>query len=77
MTQEEGIADCERLFAKYLDGHALLSNASHLRGSATRIQFPRVVWRRRVHCIYYPDTAAGAAAPPTGRSWGAPAGPSY
>ena len=43
MSKEEGIAFCERLFAKYLDGHALMSNAAHLRGSAQWIRFPRVV----------------------------------
>src|SRR5450432_3507262 len=40
MSQEEGIAYCERLFAPYLSGHALMSNASHLRGSAIWIRFP-------------------------------------
>ncbi len=49
MSQEEGIAFCERLFAPYLDGHALMSNASHLRGSANWIRFPRVVCRKWVH----------------------------
>src|SRR5881394_2434156 len=49
MEKEEGIAFCERLFAKYLDGHALMSNASHLRGSAQWIRFPRVVCERWVH----------------------------
>jgi anthraniloyl-CoA monooxygenase len=49
MTQEEGIAYCERLFAAYLDGNPLLSNASHLRGSAIWIRFPRVVCRNWVH----------------------------
>jgi len=49
MTQEEGIAFCERLFAKYLDGHRLLSNAAHLRGSAIWIRFPRVVCERWTH----------------------------
>ncbi|NML62982.1 bifunctional salicylyl-CoA 5-hydroxylase/oxidoreductase [Massilia sp. RP-1-19] len=43
MSQEEGIAFCEKLFAKYLDGNPLLSNASHLRGSAMWIKFPRIV----------------------------------
>ncbi|MEC4719758.1 bifunctional salicylyl-CoA 5-hydroxylase/oxidoreductase [Noviherbaspirillum sp. CPCC 100848] len=43
MSQEEGIAFCEKLFARYLDGHPLLSNAKHLRGSAIWINFPRVV----------------------------------
>ncbi|MBK6295030.1 MAG: bifunctional salicylyl-CoA 5-hydroxylase/oxidoreductase [Rhodoferax sp.] len=49
MSQEEGIAFCERLFAKYLDGHALISNAKHLRGSANWIRFPRVVCKTWVH----------------------------
>jgi len=49
MSQQEGIAFCERLFAPYLDGHPLMSNASHLRGSAIWIQFPRVVCRKWVH----------------------------
>jgi len=49
MSQEEGIAFCERLFAPYLSGHALMSNASHLRGSANWIRFPRVVCRKWVH----------------------------
>ena len=49
MSQAEGIAFCERLFAKYLDGHALISNALHLRGSAQWIQFPRVVCKTWVH----------------------------
>ncbi len=49
MSQEEGIAFCERLFAKYLGGHKLMSNAAHLRGSAIWIKFPRVVCQRWVH----------------------------
>ncbi len=49
MEQPEAIAFCEKLFAKYLDGNALLSNASHLRGSAIWIQFPRVVCGNWVH----------------------------
>ncbi|MFL6708734.1 MAG: bifunctional salicylyl-CoA 5-hydroxylase/oxidoreductase [Massilia sp.] len=49
MSQEEAIAFCEKLFAKYLDGHALMSNASHLRGSAMWIKFPRIVCRQWVH----------------------------
>ncbi|MBB1633941.1 bifunctional salicylyl-CoA 5-hydroxylase/oxidoreductase [Cupriavidus sp. UME77] len=43
MSQEEGVAYCERLFARYLDGNALISNATHLRGSANWIRFPRVI----------------------------------
>ncbi|HEX2545110.1 MAG TPA: bifunctional salicylyl-CoA 5-hydroxylase/oxidoreductase [Ramlibacter sp.] len=49
MEKEEGIAFCERLFAKYLDGHPLMSNAAHLRGSSQWIKFPRVVCRTWVH----------------------------
>jgi anthraniloyl-CoA monooxygenase len=49
MEKEESIAFCERLFAKYLDGHELMSNAHHLRGSAQWIRFPRVVCRTWVH----------------------------
>ncbi|CAG4890468.1 bifunctional salicylyl-CoA 5-hydroxylase/oxidoreductase [Paraburkholderia saeva] len=49
MSKEEGIAFCERLFAKYLDGNPLLSNASHLRGSSQWIRFPRVVNKEWVH----------------------------
>src|SRR5690242_5029392 len=43
MEKEDAIAYCERLFAKYLDGNKLISNATHLRGSAQWIRFPRVV----------------------------------
>ncbi|MDB5914099.1 MAG: hypothetical protein JWP22_2774 [Ramlibacter sp.] len=49
MEMQEGIDFCERLFARYLDGHRLLSNASHLRGSAQWIRFPRVVCQHWVH----------------------------
>jgi anthraniloyl-CoA monooxygenase len=49
MPQEEGIAFCERLFAEHLDGHALMSNAGHLRGAAIWIAFPRIVCEQWVH----------------------------
>ncbi|WP_457390427.1 bifunctional salicylyl-CoA 5-hydroxylase/oxidoreductase [Roseateles sp. P5_E1] len=49
MSKEDGIAFCEKLFAKVLDGHPLISNASHLRGSASWIRFPRVVCKTWVH----------------------------
>ncbi|MFZ9373398.1 MAG: bifunctional salicylyl-CoA 5-hydroxylase/oxidoreductase [Burkholderiaceae bacterium] len=49
MSQDEAIAFCEKLFARYLDGHKLMSNASHLRGSAIWIRFPRVVCKTWVH----------------------------
>ena len=46
MDQSEAIAACERLFAKYLDGHSLRSNAAHLRGSAAWLNFRRVKCER-------------------------------
>lgn len=49
MSQEEGIAYCEALFAPWLDGNPLISNAGHLRGSAIWIQFPRVICDTWVH----------------------------
>ncbi len=49
MSKEEGIAFCEKLFAQVLDGHPLISNANHLRGSASWIRFPRVVCKTWVH----------------------------
>ena len=42
MEQAESIAACENLFAKYLDGHSLQSNASHLVGSAAWLNFRRI-----------------------------------
>ena len=51
MEKEEAIAFCEKLFAKQLDGHKLLSNSSHLRGSTQWIKFPRVVCERWVHWL--------------------------
>ncbi len=49
MEQPEAIAFCEKLFAQYLDGNALISNATHLRGSANWIRFPRVICNTWVH----------------------------
>ncbi|MBY0238347.1 MAG: bifunctional salicylyl-CoA 5-hydroxylase/oxidoreductase [Burkholderiaceae bacterium] len=49
MTQQQAMAFCEALFAEQLDGHALMSNAAHLRGSNVWITFPRVVCERWVH----------------------------
>ncbi|HEX8570803.1 MAG TPA: FAD-dependent monooxygenase, partial [Caulobacteraceae bacterium] len=44
MDQDETCRTGERLFAAWLDGHELLSNARHLRGSAW-LNFPRVLCR--------------------------------
>jgi anthraniloyl-CoA monooxygenase len=46
MSQEESIATCETLFAKYLDGHRLQSNATHLIGSAAWLNFRRIKCER-------------------------------
>jgi anthraniloyl-CoA monooxygenase len=45
---EQSIAFCERLFAQHLQGHRLLSNARHLRGSAW-LNFQRVRCRTWHH----------------------------
>ncbi|MBU6377112.1 MAG: bifunctional salicylyl-CoA 5-hydroxylase/oxidoreductase [Gammaproteobacteria bacterium] len=44
----QSIDFCERLFACYLDGHRLMSNAAHLRGSAW-LNFQRVICERWHH----------------------------
>ena len=49
MSQDESVAFCQNLFAKYLDGQPLISNAIHLRGSAIWMQFPRVICKSWVH----------------------------
>ncbi|MGZ8361944.1 MAG: FAD-dependent monooxygenase, partial [Allosphingosinicella sp.] len=43
MDQPEAIALCERIFARYLDGHALVSNATHLPGPQAWLNFRRIV----------------------------------
>jgi anthraniloyl-CoA monooxygenase len=45
MGTEETIAVCEKIFARYLGGHKLMSNAHHLRGSAW-LNFNRVLCER-------------------------------
>ena len=42
MSQAESIATCEAIFRDHLGGHALMTNANHIRGSAW-IRFPRVL----------------------------------
>ena len=55
MAQPEAIAFCERLFAKQLSDengmNPLISNATHLRGSAIWIRFPRVICKKWVHTV--------------------------
>jgi anthraniloyl-CoA monooxygenase len=50
MEQAEAIALCERVFAGYLDGNPLMSNAGHLGGPAMWLNFRRIVcgsWHHR------------------------------
>lgn len=45
------LAFCERLFARVLEGAALLANAAHERGSGMWIRFPRLACQRWVHAL--------------------------
>ncbi|WP_462293406.1 bifunctional salicylyl-CoA 5-hydroxylase/oxidoreductase [Haliea sp.] len=47
MSHEESAETCRRIFADYLDGHELLTNSAHIRGSAW-INFPAVLCRNWV-----------------------------
>ena len=49
ISQDEGIALCESLFAQQLGGHRLMSNAAHLSGPATWLNFRRVLCERWAH----------------------------
>lgn len=49
MTKEEIVKTCRQVFAKYLGGHDLMSNAAHLRGSAVWMNFPRVICGKWYH----------------------------
>jgi len=62
MDKEEGIRFCEQLFGDYLDGHKLVSNATHLRGSAVWLNFARVNCERWHHknIVLLGDAAATA-----------------
>jgi len=61
MDQAESIATCEAIFAKYLAGNPLMSNAAHLRGSAW-LNFPRVLCEKWSHnnIVLMGDAAATA-----------------
>ncbi len=48
MSQQESIAVCETIFHDHLGGHALMTNANHIRGSAW-LQFPRVLCETWYH----------------------------
>ena len=49
MSKEDTVETCRRIFADHLDGHALMSNAEHLRGSAVWMNFPRVICEKWYH----------------------------
>ncbi|MFS4580420.1 bifunctional salicylyl-CoA 5-hydroxylase/oxidoreductase [Phaeobacter sp. C3_T13_0] len=49
MSKEEILRTCEGIFAEHIDGHSLISNADHLRGSAVWINFPRVLCETWYH----------------------------
>ncbi len=42
MSHEQGAETCRKIFERHLDGHRLLTNSRHIRGSAW-ISFPRVL----------------------------------
>lgn len=49
MDQPEAISLCERIFAKQLGGHGLMSNATHLPGPQAWLNFRRIVTGRWSH----------------------------
>ncbi|WP_377190581.1 bifunctional salicylyl-CoA 5-hydroxylase/oxidoreductase [Ruegeria meonggei] len=61
MSQQELIAACERIFKDHLGGHALMTNAKHIRGSAW-LRFPRVLCEKWSHknVVLLGDAAATA-----------------
>ena len=62
MSKEEIVETCRAIFADHLGGHALMSNAHHLRGSAVWMNFPRVICARWYHenVVLMGDAAATA-----------------
>ena len=60
-SQAESIAICEEIFKDHLDGHSLMTNANHIRGSAW-IRFPRVLCEKWHHnnIVLLGDAAATA-----------------
>ena len=62
MSKEDTVETCRRIFARHLGGHALMSNATHLRGSAVWMNFPRVICGTWYHenVVLMGDAAATA-----------------
>lgn len=61
LSQHDSIAICEDIFKDHLGGHALMTNANHIRGSAW-IKFPRVLCETWSHknVVLMGDAAATA-----------------
>ncbi|MFK7764652.1 MAG: bifunctional salicylyl-CoA 5-hydroxylase/oxidoreductase [Roseobacter sp.] len=61
MSQQDSIKTCEEIFAAHLGGHALMTNAHHIRGSAW-LRFPRVLCETWSHenVVLLGDAAATA-----------------
>jgi len=61
LSQAESIAICEDIFKDHLGGHALMTNAHHIRGSAW-LRFPRVLCEKWHHenVVLLGDAAATA-----------------
>ncbi len=61
LDTEQSVAICESIFADHLGGHALISNAKHLRGGGW-LNFPRVLCERWHHdnLVLLGDAAATA-----------------
>jgi len=62
MSKEETVETCRTVFEDHLDGHKLMSNAAHLRGSAVWMNFPRVICEKWYHenVVLMGDAAATA-----------------
>ncbi len=61
ISQQDSIAICEEIFKDHLGGHSLMTNATHIRGSAW-MNFPRVLcqnWRHE-NIVLMGDAAATA-----------------
>lgn len=61
MSQQDSIAVCQDIFKDHLGGHALMTNANHIRGSAW-LRFPRVLCEKWSHdnVVLLGDAAATA-----------------
>ena len=61
MSHEDSAETCRKIFERYLDGHPLLTNSAHIRGSAW-INFPAVYcdnWIKNDRIVLIGDAAHG------------------